>query len=584
MSSSKVSSLASSKSRSPWWRESAIYQVYPRSFKDSNGDGEGDLAGVISQLDYVKALGVDAIWLSPFYTSPNNDGGYDVANPRDVDPRFGSISDAEALIEATHARGLRIIVDIVPNHFSTEHQWFKEAINSLPGSKARNRFHFYDGRGANGEIPPNNWCSIFGGSAWTRIKELDGTAGQWYLHLFDSTQADLNWENNEVRLDFEKTLRFWLDKGVDGFRIDVAHGLVKEEILTDHRDPEGLTRALRLDVSDMSRVDRESLLSDVPFFDREGVHEIYRHWRKIFDSYPGQRMSVAEAWVHPSSRATRYVRSDELHQIFNFDFLIAEWDADFLKTAINKTLREVSAVDAPATWVLCNHDSPRLVTRLGGGEQGRRKARAMALLTHALPGGIYIFQGEELGLEDAAIPDERRQDPVFFRTHGADKGRDGARVPIPWSAGLPHFGFTSGEPWLPMPAAWESLAVSSQDTSDSYLALYRKSIAMRRDLFNTHSNTSKDDTPKDDTPKDDTPKDLEISWIETPHGVLAFRRGDHFILYSNVTDNELDIALSEADSDFAQVLASSPEARVQGNAVHLPAHSTLWLSRTKFTS
>jgi len=319
---------------SQWWREAAIYQVYPRSFQDSNGDGEGDLNGVISRLGYLKELGIDAIWLSPFYTSPNNDGGYDVADPRDVDPRFGNLGDAINLIERAHEIGLKIIVDIVPNHFSTEHRWFKEALASKPGSQARSRFHFYDGRGEHGEIPPNNWCSIFGGPAWTRIRESDGSEGQWYLHLFDSTQADLNWENPEVWSDFESTLRFWLDKGVDGFRIDVAHGLAKDEILKDHRDPEGLTRALRLDVSDMAREERESLLSDVPFFDREGVHEIYRRWRKIFDSYPGERMSVAEAWVHPSSRAVRYVRSDELHQIFNFDFLIAEWDAEFLKSAI----------------------------------------------------------------------------------------------------------------------------------------------------------------------------------------------------------------------------------------------------------
>lgn len=557
----------SSDSARLWWREAAIYQVYPRSFKDSNGDGEGDLLGVISKLDYIKSLGVDAIWLSPFYTSPNKDGGYDVSNPRDVDRRFGSISDAEALIESAHKYGLRIIVDIVPNHFSTEHVWFQEALKSPPGSTARARFHFYDGRGVNGDIPPNNWCSIFGGSAWTRIKEIDGKPGQWYLHLFDSSQADLNWENNEVKRDFEKTLRFWLEKGVDGFRIDVAHGLVKDKILQDHRDPEGLTRALRLDVSDMPRDERESLLSDVPFFDREGVHEIYRNWRRIFDSYSGQRMSVAEAWVHPSSRATRYVREDELHQIFNFDFLIAEWDASFLKSAIDRTLHEVSAVGAPATWVLCNHDSPRLVTRLGGGELGSKKARAMALLTHALPGGIYIFQGEELGLEDGSIPDHRRQDPVYFRTHGADKGRDGARVPIPWSAGLPHYGFTSGEPWLPMPEGWDALAVNSQNSAESYLELYKKSLAMRRELFTLNGSEGKTDQ-----------RLQKISWIDSPRGVLAFRRGEHFILYSNTTGQHLDLTLEESANDFTIALSSSPGARADGGLLHLPDHTTVWLA------
>jgi alpha-glucosidase len=287
-------SESSNKQSSKWWKNAAIYQIYPRSFQDSNGDGEGDLRGVISRLEYLKELGIDAIWLSPFYRTPNNDGGYDVSDPRDVDPRFGTMRDAEDLIVAAHSMNLKIIVDIVPNHFSTEHIWFKEALSATSGSAARARFHFYDGRGENGEIPPNNWNSIFGGPAWTRIKEENGNLGQWYLHLFDSTQADLNWENNDVKKDFEETLRFWLDKGVDGFRIDVAHGLAKDEILKDHHNPEGLTRALRLDVSDMPRDEREALLSNVPFFDREGVHEIYREWRRIFDEYGEERMSVAE--------------------------------------------------------------------------------------------------------------------------------------------------------------------------------------------------------------------------------------------------------------------------------------------------
>lgn len=544
--------------KSAWWRNAAIYQVYPRSFQDSNGDGEGDLQGVISRLDYVKDLGIDAIWLSPFYTSPNKDGGYDVSNPRDVDPRFGTMADAEQLIAAAHSHDLRIIVDIVPNHFSTEHPWFKEALSSHRGSSARSRFHFCDGRGSNGEIPPNNWCSIFGGPAWSRVYEEDGTPGQWYLHLFDSTQADLNWENPDVNEDFEKTLRFWLDKGVDGFRIDVAHGLAKEEILQDHRDPEGLTRALRLDVSDMPRNERESLLSDVPFFDREGVHDIYRRWRKIFDSYPGERMTVAEAWVHPSSRASRYVRSDELHQIFNFDFLIAEWNSEFLKRAVDKTLHEVSAVDAPATWVLCNHDSPRLATRLGGGADGIRKARALALLTHALPGGIYVFQGEELGLEDAVIPDDYRQDPVFFRTKGVDKGRDGARVPIPWNSDEPHFGFTTGEPWLPMPIDWSSKSVSAQGSIESHLNLYRHSLRTRKKL-------SRDGEMQ------------QITWIAAPNGVLAFCRGDYFLLYANTTDLNLEIALDSYQSSYVVALSSSQGSSVSNGVLLLPAHTTVWL-------
>ncbi|MBU3645876.1 MAG: glycoside hydrolase family 13 protein [Candidatus Nanopelagicaceae bacterium] len=545
-----------------WWQEASIYQVYPRSFKDTNGDGEGDLKGVITKLPYLKDLGVDAIWLSPFYTSPNKDGGYDVANPRDVDSRFGTLADAVELIEKTHELGLRIIVDIVPNHFSTEHIWFKEALNSPKDSAARKRFHFYDGRGLTGEIPPNNWCSIFGGPAWSRVTEMDGSLGQWYLHLFDSTQADLNWNNLEVAEDFEKTLRFWLDLGVDGFRIDVAHGLVKDEIHRDHRDPEGLTRALRLDVSDMPQEQRESLLSDVPFFDREGVHEIYRSWRKILDSYPGERMSVAEAWVHPSSRAVRYVRADELHQIFNFDFLIAQWNSEFLINAIDKTLQEVAEVAAPATWVLCNHDSPRLVSRLGGGKLGLRKARAMALLTHALPGGVYIYQGEELGLEDAVLPDEARQDPVYFRTNGVDKGRDGARVPLPWDSKLKNYGFTTGEPWLPMPDNWQTNSVDQQQKNfvegsaeeQSQFGLYQESLKLRKNL-----------------------RGLSFSWIEKSDSVLAFSRGGGYFVFTNTTDGVIKRELPRTGDGTSIILSSVAGAELVDGHLTLPAHSTVWL-------
>lgn len=543
-----------------WWRNSAIYQVYPRSFQDSNGDGEGDLRGVISRLGYLKELGIDAIWLSPFYRSPNKDGGYDVSDPRDVDPRFGNMKDAEDLINAAHQHQIRIIVDIVPNHFSTEHLWFKEALASAPGSSARNRFHFYDGRGQSGEIPPNNWNSIFGGPAWTRITESDGRPGQWYLHLFDSTQADLNWDNGDVREDFERTLRFWLDKGVDGFRIDVAHGLVKDEILKDHRDPEALSRALRLDVSGMSREEREALMSDVPFFDREGVHEIYREWRRILDSYPGERMSVAEAFVYPSVRGSRYVRNDELHQIFNFDFLIADWDASTLKSAIDKTLREVSSVGAPPTWVLCNHDSPRVATRLGGGSIGIRKARAMALLIHALPGGIYIYQGEELGLEDAALPDEARQDPVFFRTKGADKGRDGARVPLPWNSDST-FGFSSGKSWLPIPEIWRGKDVENQKSdSSSSLSLYKESLRIRSE----HPALQKSDNH-------DSAQSL--TWLPAPEGVLVFRREPGFILVANTTDQ-----MQTLNIVGELLLASSSGVMCQDESFSIPSHTTCWIS------
>lgn len=541
-----------------WWPNSAIYQVYPRSFQDSNGDGEGDLRGVLNRISYLKSIGVDAIWLSPFYKSPNKDGGYDVADPRDVDPRFGNLSDAKVLIDAAHEVGLQIIVDIVPNHFSTEHQWFKEALVAPKGSTQRARFHFYDGRGAEGEIPPNNWNSIFGGPAWSRITEPNGKLGQWYLHLFDSTQADLNWENQEVRRDFEETLRFWLKLGVDGFRIDVAHGLAKDTILKDHRDPEGLTRALRLDVTDMPDSERAELLSDVPFFDREGVHEIYREWRKIFDSYPGERISVAEAWVHPSSRAARYVRHDELHQIFNFDFLVAPWNAKTLIPAIKRTLLEVGSVGAPPTWVLSNHDSPRLVTRLGGGEVGEWRARAFALLTHALPGGIYIFQGEELGLSDGEIADEFREDPIFFRTQGRDKGRDGARIPIPWDSSN-QFGFTDGKPWLPIPESWSSKSVAYQEEDkNSSLNFYRESLRVR----SNHSALKPS-------------SDYKIHWLDVPDGVIGFQRLPGFTLFANTTSEPIRL---EAPRGVRVLLGSRPGIALNGSTLTLPGDATCWLT------
>lgn len=537
-----------------WWRNATIYQVYPRSFQDTDGDGEGDLRGVIKRLPYLRWLGVDAIWLSPFYRSPNRDGGYDVSDPRDVDPRFGDLTTAKELIEQTHNAGLKIIVDIVPNHFSTDHNWFKEAINSPKNSEARKRFHFYDGRGEFGEIPPNNWNSIFGGPAWTRI--TNENEGQWYLHLFDSTQADLNWQNLDVRRDFEITLKFWLDLGVDGFRIDVAHGLAKDEILKDHPDPSGLTRALRLDVTDMLDEERAALLSDVPFFDREGVHEIYRSWRKIFDSYPGERISVAEAWVHPSSRAARYVRSDELHQIFNFDFLIAPWNGEYLKEAIDRTLQEVGAVGAPATWVLSNHDSPRLVTRLGGGAIGQRRARAFALLTHALPGGCYIYQGEELGLSDGLIPDSARQDPVYFRTGGIDDGRDGARVPMPWSNDL-NFGFTKGNPWLPMSFDLSESVETQMQVKESSLNLYRSSLEIR----SVHPALKKS-------------RDQKIVWLETARGVIGFNRTPGLAIYANTTNQEVLIKLSRPAK---LLLASANDVKIVGSDLYLTADSTCWL-------
>ncbi|MDP1719898.1 MAG: glycoside hydrolase family 13 protein [Candidatus Nanopelagicaceae bacterium] len=525
---------------SAWWKEAVFYQIYPRSFVDSNGDGEGDLKGISDHLDYVQSLGVDAIWLSPFYSSPNKDGGYDVSNPRDVDPRHGTLDDAKILFDRAHELGLKVLVDIIPNHFSSDHVWFHEALTASKGSSERSRFHFYDGKDA--KTPPNNWISLFGGPAWTQVAD-----GQWYLHLFDSSQPDLNWSNDDIRKDFEKTIRFWINLGVDGFRIDVAHGLVKENILQDHFDPQGLSSALRLDV-EMDDSVRNELLSTVPYFDRDGVHEIYREWRKIFDSYDREIMAVAEAWVHPPERSTLYVRPDELQQVFNFDLLVAPFDDDAIFTCIERTLKLIGGVGASPTWALSNHDSPRLVSRIGAVE-----ARALALFIFGLPGSCYVYQGQELGLPDAELADSDRQDPAFIRTKGAQKGRDGARVPLPWSGVSTPFGFTQGRPWLPIPQEWGSFTVEheSRDSASS-LALYREALDARKRLLHGV----------------DT-----FDWSYTPDGsgLLGYRRGDVEVILntSAIPQKIFRNGRTEISSDYEIVSI--------GEELILSAHSCVWI-------
>ncbi|MCF8551859.1 MAG: glycoside hydrolase family 13 protein [Candidatus Nanopelagicales bacterium] len=466
-----------------WWHNAAVYQVYPRSFMDGNGDSLGDLQGIKERLPYLVELGVDALWLSPFYPSPQHDSGYDVANPRDVDPMFGTLADAQSLIDAAHAVNLRIIVDLVPNHFSIEHPWFQEALAAGPGSAERARFHFVDSVDNN---PPNNWVSIFGGPAWTRTTNPDGSPGQWYLHIFDSSQPDLNWTNADIAADWITTLRFWLDMGVDGFRVDVALGMAKDMTYADLPDPIGLTQALRFDLDNSSpeAEQKRLMVENSAFMDRDEIQDIYATWREVLNSYPGDRMAVSEAWV-PAHRAKNYVSPTSLHQIFGFDFLVVPWNAEIMAQRITKAIAGVAAVNAPPTWALSNHDSPRVATRLGGGVVGLARARALAVVAHALPGSIYVFQGEELGLENADLPDSARQDPVFFRTNGEQLGRDGARVPMPWSGSAPPYGFsTSAEPtWLPQPEDWAELTVEAEQADPaSTWNLYRELLHKRRSL------------------------------------------------------------------------------------------------------
>jgi alpha-glucosidase len=545
------------RSKREWWRDSVTYQIYIRSFADGNGDGKGDIPGIISKLPYLKKLEIDAIWITPWYPSPQKDHGYDVSDYMQIEPDYGTLADAKHLISQTHNLGMRILVDIVPNHCSDQHLWFQEALKAAPGSAARDRFIFRDGKGDNGELPPNNWQAVFGGSAWERITESDGRLGQWYLHLFAVEQPDFNWQNKEVKSYFEKVLRFWLDLGVDGFRIDVAHGMIKAEGLPDvPTDPKLLDG------------------KPMPFWDQDGVHEIYKEWRKILDSYPNDRMAVAEAWVFPSSRIARYLRPGELMNSFNFEFFGSKWEAKELKELIQRSIDSLKEVDAPSSWVFNNHDVVRSVDRfdlglgLSGGTtlerqgdpsklnlaRGRKRARAGALLMLALPGGAYIYQGEELALPEARdIPEDRLTDPRWAMSGFTDRGRDGCRVPLPWktnSAGA--FGFSENsklnpvDAWLPQSKNWGEFSVESQDDDEtSPLNLYRHALKIRK----SHPGLG----------------DGTITWLEVNNEVVAFSRPGGFVCYLNLGEA---IALPEN----ARVLVSSQP--LSGNII--PTDTAVW--------
>ncbi|MDQ1666695.1 MAG: alpha-glucosidase [Actinomycetota bacterium] len=541
-----------------WWRNAVIYQIYIRSFADSDGDGIGDLPGIRSRLPYLRDLGVDAIWITPFYPSPMADGGYDVADYRDVEPLFGQLADAEALITEAHGMGLRVLVDIVPNHSSDQHVWFQAALAAGPGSPERARYVFRQGRGPAGAEPPNDWQSTFGGSAWTRLPD-----GAWYLHLFAPEQPDLNWEHPEVVADFHDTLRFWLDRGVDGFRIDVANSLKKDQSFPDLGDMD----AELLDTHSGPRH---------PIWDRDEVHEIYRGWRRVLDEYDGERAFVAEAWVTDPQRLAMYVRPDELHTAFNFQYLRAPWEAAALRSTIDECLATTHAVGAPTTWVLSNHDVTRHATRYGRldhtgggvaeGERvrpdtpldlslGRQRARAATLLTLALPGSTYLYQGEELGLEEVVdLPESVLQDPIWERTHHAERGRDGCRVPIPWTPDGPSLGFGSGGPWLPQPADWAQRSVAAQQGAEgSTLELYRAALALRR--------------------AEPAFGEGDMSWQPSPDDTLLFERSDAASGSRVVCAVNLGESAVPLPSYGKVLLASGP----LGPQAELPPDTTVWL-------
>ena len=528
----------------PWHHCAVVYEVYLRSFADGNGDGIGDLTGLLSRLPYLRDLGVDALWITPWYVSPMADGGYDVADYRDIDPLFGTLAQAEKLIGSAHDLGLKVIIDIVPNHCSSQHPWFTAAVAAGPGSAERARFWFRPGRGEAGELPPGDWQSMFGGPAWTRVIEPDGSPGQWYLHLYAPEQPDLNWDNREVREEFEAILRFWLDRGVDGFRIDVADFLAKDPLLPDVA---GLEHGARQ-----------------PWEDQDSLHDIYRAWRKVIESYPRHGVFVGEIWLKPLTRLRPYLTGDQLHTAFNFDYLGAPWDAARLRQVIDTTL---DTIGAAAPWVLSNHDVTRHLTRYGrantGGDWqtdpgrpdlalGTRRARSALLLSLALPGSSYLYQGEELGLwEVEDIPDELLADPIWERTGHVVRGRDGCRVPLPWRTDAAGFGFGpegGSAPWLPQPQAWRDLAADAQaGDPDSMLELYRTALRLRKNCSQLGADA--------------------LSWLDSADGVLAFSRPEGLLCMLNVSAEPQPLP-----PDTELVLASG---ELSGGL--LPSDTAVWL-------
>ena len=552
-----------------WWRQAAIYQIYPRSFKDSNGDGIGDIKGITSKIDYLSSLSLDAVWLSPFFPSALADGGYDVDDYRDVDPKLGSLVDFDEMLTKLHEVGIRVFVDIVPNHSSNLHVWFKEALAAEPGSAARNRYIFRDGKGASGELPPTDWPSHFAPSAWTHESKMGGKHNQWYCHLFAPEQPDWNWDNREIEEDFLKTLKFWADRGVDGFRIDVAHAMKKD-----------LSEPLKSQPRFASHKELDAAKGTNVLFDRNEVHEVYKEWRKLFNQYDPPRVAVAEANVSAEA-LVKYASTEELGQSFNFEFLDAAFNAYEFKTIIDRALGYAKKNGSSTTWCLNNHDQMRPATKFGllptvdrirwrnsngtssplDEKLGTQSAVAASMLIMALPGCTYIYQGEELGIHEVMdIPEDQIQDPQYLRNLKADKGRDGCRVPLPWTKSGSSFGFGDGGAHLPQPKNFGdySIEVESADPS-SPLSIFRKALALRKNLITAE----------------------EITWHETgDNSVLHFSRPNGLNCITNFGRNHYNF-----DGIGEVIHASGPLAEKGVYLVHgvettgndLPPATTVWV-------
>jgi alpha-glucosidase len=536
-----------------WWRQAAIYQIYPRSFADNDGNGIGDLKGVTAKVDYLASLSLDAVWLSPFYPSALADGGYDVDDYRNVDPKLGTLADFDEMLAALHGAGIRVFVDIVPNHSSNLHQWFKDAIAAEPGSSERARYIFRDGRGASGEIPPTDWPSHFAPSAWTHESTWGGKHNQWYMHWFAPEQPDWNWDNPEIEADFLATLKFWADRGVDGFRVDVAHALKKD-----------LSEPLRMRAT-MEYEAPQTLDGTGILMDRNEVFEVYRSWRKLFNTYDPPRVAVAEANVHPS-RMPLYASEETLGQSFDFRFIDAAFSARTYKDCVSQSLELAKKNNSSTTWTLGNHDQMRYATKLGlhpivdrnewllsngqshpvDFEIGTRCSVAGNLFILALPGCTYIYQGDELGIHEVAdIPVDQIQDPVYLRNLKQAKGRDGARVPLPWTRGGTNFGFGAGTPHLPQPQWFGDFSVEAESgVAGSPLEIFRKALKLRRELQCAE----------------------EITWHQTSsEDVLHFSRPNGWNCITNFKAHKYSIPAGEV------ILASSPI--VDGK---ISAGTTVW--------